>query len=197
MAHKKVEWTPELVKAIETLYENGYTEEFIRKNIIDISNEGWKRLFWYGNDWVKQRFNSIKERVVAKATDNLKKLADGFTVLEKTFVVPFKPEGLKENKERLILALQDERFEDFQIILLGLAKVDSKDADKIKVLEKEIPPDYRANQLLLQAHNPDVWDLEAKNKKIPQTKIIVKLEDKDIKQLKNRELKPDYIVEGK
>lgn len=197
MAHKKVEWTPELVRSIETLYENGYTEEFIRKNIIDISNEGWKRLFWYGNDWVKQRFNSVKERVVAKATDNLKKLADGFTVLEKTFVVPFKVEGLKENKERLLAALQDERFEDFQIILLGLAKVDIKDADKIKVLEKEIPPDYRANQLLLQAHNPDVWDLEAKNKKIPQTKIVVQLEGKDVKQLRDKSIKADYIVEGK
>ena len=64
-----------------------------------------------------------------------------------------------------------------------------------KVREKQIPPDFRANQLILQAQAGDTWDIEAKNKKIPNTKIIVTLNGGTTAQ-KKKEIPADYVREA-
>lgn len=46
----------------------------------------------------------------------------------------------------------------------------------VKVLEKYEKPDFRAAQKILEAHQPEIWDLDSRRKAIPQLHIVAKVE---------------------
>ena len=194
MLFKAYDFTEYDAKFLEALIVNGMTEAEIAEKIYSVGMSTWNiNLSREANQWVKKRVKNAIESATADCYRNLKKLADGFTVTEREFTAPFKVGSLEEHRKRLILALQDKRDKDFEIMVAGL--IAETGEDKVKVRVKEIAPDYRANQLILQAHGPETWDLEGNRKKIPQVKIVVGLEGVDAKKmLKQKEVKPDYVV---
>ena len=197
-AFTKYEFTEIDVRLMEALILNGVEESTIADEYYGVGIPVWKtNLGRECNRWARIRLRGARDKAIADATQSLKKLADGYTLTEKEFVVPLNIEVLEEHRQRLILALKDNRMEDFKVMLLGLILVEG--GEKVKVKQKEMAPDYRAIELMLKVQSGEIWDIESKRKKIPNVKIIVGIEGKDAQKLlgKQKEIAPDFVVESK
>jgi len=193
------EFTEAEARMIESAIMNGMTPEEMWRTFYNVGGQTVAQALTR-QSWLKKRVKTAVENAKNKATDGMRRLGEGVTVCEREYVVPLQKgiseDALREHKERLMYCLKDGNFDDFWTILLRL--VTTKEEFLVKIREKELPPDYRANELILRAYAGDTWDIEARNKKIPNTKIIVTLQGDDAKKVlggKKKELKADYVVE--
>lgn len=196
MAYKEIGFTEAEVSMAEALILNGYTEEQISE-VFGVSKKSWENNLRY-NPEVKKRLRTAVDKVLGDTVSNLKKLSDGFVITEKEFVAKFDLDykKLELHKERLIRLLEMGDWKSFLNVLLVFIVPGEVDGATVKVRQKEMPPDLRANTLILQAHKGETWDVEAKKKRIPQTKIIVSLNGNKAKEIKTPQVKADYTIEG-
>ena len=182
------------VKSMEGNILNGMNEEEIASKIYGVQPRGWKtNLGRSCNHWARARLRNAVEKAVGKTVNNLRKLADGFTIIKKEFTTPFKVGILDNHRRKLIAALEDKNDKDFELIISELLV--TTDENKVKIRIEEIPPDFKANQLILQAHNPEIWDLEGNRKRIPDVKIVVGIEGESAKNfLKQKVVRADYEI---
>ncbi len=180
---------------IQSLVMNGYTFEEIA-NALGLSKTGFQRSLANKTE-IQHILKQGSEKAISNATMSLSKLADGFVRTEREYVVSIDKEKVKEHRKRLIALLEDQKIEDFLTVFMGLTLEGSKNVNGVvKVKEIEVPPDKNAAIKILEALKEDVWDLDAKHKKIPDVKITVGIEGEDAKRLlKQKQIKPDYVVE--
>lgn len=191
MARREYTFTDEEIARIQTAVLDGRTEDEIAKSF-GMNLGDFKYNIKKNKDW-KQKYDNAIASVLADCSNNLKRLADGLTVIEKEYLsYPNDHERLKENKKDLIHFLQIEDWDGFYMALVSCVTEES--ALSVKVKEKQLPPDKTANTLILQAHNQDTWDTEAKRKKIPTTHIHVTTSDSKVLGV-GRPIEADYVVE--
>jgi hypothetical protein len=197
-AFSKYEFTEIDVRLMEALILNGVTESEIALEYYGVQPPSWKtNLARECNRWARTRIMNAKDKAIADSIQSLKKLVEGYTLTEKEFVVPLNLGIIEEHRMRLMIALKDNRLEDFKTMILGLILTDG--GEKVKVKQKEMAPDYRAIELMLKVQSGDIWDIESKRKKIPNIKIVVGIDGKDAGKLmlKEKHIEPDYVVESK
>ena len=79
------------VKSMEGNILNGMNEEEIASKIYGVQPRGWKtNLGRSCNHWARARLRNAVEKAVGKTVNNLRKLADGFTIIKKEFTTPFR-----------------------------------------------------------------------------------------------------------
>lgn len=172
---------------------NGMSEVEIADKIYGVGALAWKlNLGRAVNHWVREKLKSATEKALGSTVNNLRKIADGFTIMEKEFSSSPKGISLDGKRNGLIDLLKESKDEEFWRIILDLT--DYEGENKIKIRLKEVPPDFRANQLILQAHSPEVWDLEGNRKKIPDVKIIVGIEGETARKYLKKPIKADFEV---
>ncbi len=177
---------------IQSLVMNGYTFEEIA-NALGLSKTGFQRSLANKTE-IQHILKQGSEKAISNATMSLSKLADGFVRTEKEYVVGLDLDKLKTHAKRLIAMLEDGRFEEFRVLLPSLTMEGTKNAIGIvKIKEIEVPPDKNAAIKILEALKEDVWDLDAKHKKIPNVKIVVGLEGGNRKQ---KAIPADFTVES-
>jgi len=116
---------------------------------------------------VSKEVQVVTRYVTAKATNNLRIIADGFKQLVKSFKSNIDISKIKEHKNELANYLKSDEYEKFIFTLLNCDSLENQ----VAVEEKYYPPDRNANIKLLEVFNPELWDMEAKHKRIPATKI--------------------------
>ena len=187
------------IRQIEALIMNGMTENEIAQQFYSVIPNTWKlNLGRSVNHAARDRFRLAKEKAIGNSIENLRKLADGYTLTEKEFVVPFEFEKFEDNAKDIIELVKKKDWKGFTDLLLQMIPGKSPEDATVKVKQKEIAPDLNANKTLLMVLSPEVWDMEAKHKKIPQVKIIVGVEGEKHKLREGRpkkEIAPDYVVE--
>ena len=143
------------------------------------------------------RLQNARKRITNDAVANLKRLADGMTVVDREYTSSAGDRVLlKMYKDKLIKALEGEDYKKFMDILSSTA---TESGVSIKVKEREYPPNLAANQKLLEVLETDKWDMESRRKKIPQIRIDVRIDDKTIEKIiapYGKRIKSDYVVEN-
>ena len=69
----------------------------------------------------------------------------------------------------------------------------NEEAKEVKIYEKYAKPDINAIRDILRSYNPDLWDLEAKHRAIPQTKIVVKIENEPTRA---KSIPATYVIDN-
>lgn len=190
------EWTEPEIRLIENAILNGKTPQECFSEFYGVNHKDTIQRNLGKYPEINERFRLARERAIAESVTNLRELARGMTLLEREYSIPIDERveaAIEQNASRLSEALRYRRISEFFTVLLSAMPLFEKYL--VKVREKQIPPDFRANQLILQAQAGDTWDIEAKNKKIPNTKIIVTLNGGTTAQ-KKKEIPADYVREA-
>lgn len=182
---KDIEWTEDRVNMISALYLNGYSDEDVAKLIP--CSVGTLHYRINQNPEVKVKFNEAKSIAIANATKALQKIAEGYFEEEITYGTEFKArtEMMQFFGDIIeyIPQLQRDDYQEKAESLFGKGEI-------IKTVRKWYPPNKDAITKILDAHQSDTWDLEAKRKKIPQLKINVTLDKKQVEG--HKEIPADY-----
>lgn len=193
-ARRLISFIDSEVKMIEMLVISGYTPSEIADKVFGCVE---KTFLWNlareCNKKAREVYDRAMAKVVSDATASLKKIADGYGYTEKEFkqfLQPMAEEYFEENRTKISeLAVNGKSNEFMSFILNGmLGEIDGV----VKITEKYEKPDFRAAQKILEAHRPDMWDLEGKRKAIPTSHIIVKIEGEPQRQ---RKVEANYVVE--
>jgi hypothetical protein len=177
------------MRFMESAILNGANHEMLAK----LFNVGVQSLKWNlnRNAIAKRRYEIAVEQVTGRATASLIKLAEGFTAVERTYHLGFDGEINPLDADELKKLIDKKDWESFWTKIRSLA---GGEKQYIREVEKYYPPDRLSAQKILEAHKEEVWDIEARRKKIPDVKIEVKLDDGG-KKLKR--IDPDLIIEAK
>lgn len=182
--YKVIEYTPELEKTLVALTLNGYNESMLRE-VLSCGAVAYK-MFLRKHPGLRQNIKNAKEEAVQIATNGISKLAEGFREDEITYTQDLK-------KQDAVISLFDKmadlepRLEDFRKQFEKLVSVGVK-----KRVSKYYPPNKDAAKLILEAHNPEIWDLDARRKMIPQVKINVTVDEKRV--YKPKEVEADVEI---
>lgn len=153
-----------------------------------------KNLSITANAELKERYRNAVAKLVSDTTQAVKKIAEGYNYVEKEYksaLLPLSEQFFNDNTDKFITLLQNKDYNGFlSLVFEGMI---DKEANEVKVYEKYAKPDIAAARDILRSHNPEIWDLDAKHKAIPTTKIVVKVENQPQRK---RELKADYTVEA-
>ena len=186
---KNIHWTDSLVNTIEFLYLNGYSDEDVAAMIPCSVSTLKFRL--QGKKELKTRFDQAKQRAVSKATESLMKIAEGYHEYDvyygEEMKLRVKAQALFDD---LIEFIPDEEKEGFlkrRDEILGEGEV-------LKTVKKWYPPNKDAINKILDNHREQVWDSEARHRKIPDVKINVTLDGK--KKYLKQSVTPDYVIEN-
>ena len=166
---------------IEAAIVNGATHEEIAHSL-NLSVLNFDRAIgrYPSGRW---RYNEARKRVENESTANLKRLADGYTVIEREYVAKSGDHVMiAMYQKELIEALRHEDYDEFWRLIMRTAI--SQDAYDVKVKERVMPPDRLANLSIMKALNPDQWDEELRRKKTPEVKFVVSVSGKDVEKLK-------------
>ena len=190
------EWSEPEVRLVENAILNGRTVQECFADFFGISDNTTVQRNLVRNPEISERFRLARQKAVSESISNLRRLANGMTLLEKEYSIPIDEkveEAITKAAPKLSEALRHRQIADFFRMLLDVMPL--LDKYLVKVRQKEVAPDFRANQLILQAQASETWDIEAKNKKIPNTKIIVTLNGGTTTQRK-KEIPADYVREA-
>lgn len=190
------EWSEPEVRLVENAILNGRTVQECFADFFGISDNTTVQRNLVRNPEISERFRLARQKAVSESISNLRRLADGMTLLEREYLIPIDERveaAIEQNAARLSEALRHRKISEFFTVLLNAMPLFEKYL--VKVRQKEVAPDFRAIQLMLQAQANETWDIEAKNKKIPNTKIIVTLNGGNATQ-KNKEIPADYVREA-
>lgn len=191
---KRIYFTNRDAAFIENAVINGKTLAEIAEYFDVAEATLQKNLSLTANKDLKERYRVAKAKLISDTTQSAKRIAEGYTYTEKEYKSALKPmseDYFNANLDKFKQILENKDFNEFvKVILDGM--IDSEASD-VKIMEKYAKPDLGAVRDILRAHNSEVWDLDAKHKAIPTTKIVVKVENEPQRK---REVKPDYVVEA-
>jgi hypothetical protein len=192
---KRIYFTERDARIIETMVLNGKDIDDIAR-VFDVATATLqKNLNFETNHPLRERYRNAVANVTADATLSLKKIADGYTFTEKETKYALKPLAepyFLENKGELAKKLENNDYDGFvRLILDGMIDLDS---GEVKVNDKYEKPDFRAVSKILEAHEGNIWDLDAKHKAIPIKKIIVNVGNEPQRK---REIPAVFTVEAK
>ncbi len=160
---------------IQSLVMNGYTFEEIA-NALGLSKTGFQKSLTNKTE-IQHILKQGSEKAISDATMSLSKLANGFTRYEREYVASLDKEKIKKDKEYLMGCLKRDKIDAFLEILMKCTAEGAKEfTGAVKVKEIEVGPDKNAAVKILEALKEDVWDMDAKHKRIPDVKIVVGLE---------------------
>lgn len=187
VSRKWIDWDDDKVDLIQSLILNGYDDHDVAKQL-GCTLKTYKYRVNQQPD-IKRVFQNAKETAVANSTKALQKIAEGYYEYELTYGNEFK---MREQMMDLVNSVLDyipegerEEFEKKIDILL-------EEGEIVKKVRKWYPPNKDAINKILDAHKGDIWDAEARRKSIPQVKLNVTVDEKQLRARKA--LKPDYEV---
>ncbi len=193
--YKTIDFDESHAKLIEVLVINGYSREDIAA-VLGLSKTGFEKSL-LGKKEIRDILHVAEKKLVGEATRSLKKLADGFVRYEREYVASLDKKEILKKRRMLQELLTKDDADGFLDALMTMTLDGSKNALTVKVKEIEVAPDKSAIIKILEALKEDTWDVEGRRKKIPQVKITVGLEGKEISQaLKQKAIPADYTKES-
>lgn len=182
-------------KMIEMLTISGWSPKQIAEDVFGVVEATF---IWNmnreQNKKTRDLFDKAKARVIADATQSLKKISDGYSYLEKEYKQKLKPIAKEYFESHRIefseLALKGSFDHFMSFVIEGML---GELEGNVKITEKYEKPDARAVFRILEAHQPEVWDLDGKRKQIPQLHIVAKVENEPQRQKK---IVANYTVEA-
>lgn len=188
-----IDFTPARIRYLKSMVLNGLSLDQIGDYFGTTEKGLLANLSKTGNERVKEAFRNAIAEVTAKAEISLEKMAEGYTYFEREYKKSTKPmakEWFDENIDKLKTAVIAENFELFWSLVIQ-SMLSEEDFD-VKVYEKFEKPDFRAAQKILDARSGNIWDLDAKHKSIPQTKIVVTVVGEPKRK---KEIPADVVIE--
>lgn len=191
---KRIYFTNRDIAFVENAVINGKSLAEIA-DYFDVVEETFrKNLSVTANAELKERYRNAVAKLVSDTTQAAKKIAEGYNYIEKEYksaLLPLSEQFFNDNLDNFKVHLENKDFNAFiALIMNGMV---SGEAQDVKIYEKYAKPDIGAVRDILRSHNPEIWDLDAKHKAIPSTKIVVKVENEPQRK---REIKATYEVEA-
>ncbi len=191
---KRIYFTNRDAAFIENAVINGKSLAEIAEYFDVVEETLRKNLSITANAELKEKYRTAVAKLVSDTTQSAKKIAEGYNYIEKEYKSVLKPmakEYFDSHSAELAQLIENKDFTGFYALILdGMVDFDASD---VKIYEKYAKPDLGAVRDILRSHNPEIWDLDAKHKAIPTTKIVVKIENEPQRK---REVKADYMVEA-
>ena len=180
--------------SIESMLSNGATEAEMAHSF-DVSIEVFKKSI-QKHPKGKWRFEEAKKRVETQSVINMRRIADGYTLIEREFVSTVGDyKMLDMYRDALMDALRKREYDKFMKWLLKTST--ESGSFNVKTKTKEVPPDRNANMALLIASNPDLWDEKLRREKVPKVSIKVTVDGHiDKVASPRRAVKANYSVEN-
>lgn len=179
---------------IEMLVISGYSPAEIAEKAFNCAE---KTFLWNlardCNKNAREVYQKAQAKVIADATASLKKIADGYGFIEKEYkqiLQPIAVEFFENNRQKISETALSGNVDSFMSLIIEGMIGDIKGF--VKITEKYEKPDFRAAQKILEAHRPEIWDLEGKRKAIPQLHIIAKVEGEP---QRHKKVEATYTVE--
>lgn len=182
------------IKMIEMLVISGLSSDEIAEKAFGCAKSTFLwNLSRACNKKAKEVYDKAIAKVIGDATSSLKKIADGYGYIEKEYKQILKPiakEFFEGNREEISDAALNKSVDEFMSLILNgmVGEIDGS----VKITEKYEKPDFRAAQKILEAHRPELWDLDGRRKAIPSLHIIAKVEGEPQRQKK---VESNYTVE--
>ena len=189
-SRKWIEWDWEKIQFIRSLYLNGFSD----KDIADQVGCSLKTYLFRVKQQpgIKEVFDAAKEDAISKATKALEKIAEGYYEDELTYGSEIKQSRELDALIKELASLVPPRHQDKIDKYLEKAEELLDEGAIVKKVRKWYPPNKDAINKILDAHRGEIWDAEARRKAIPQVKLNVTLNNKQLRA--RTRLEPDYEV---